>query len=175
MLYQVTQENLPRALETVREGKGQIWLRTAYKAIYINAKTLASWSSVPSKPLLTVEGEGFRMRQGKSSVYVFPGQLVLETYLQPLIPCARVLLRGKEHETNNRTGNCYYRIAGATMKPKCKLIGQDGNIFNLAGLASKTLKKAGQADKAKEMTSKIFACGSYEEALAIIGEYVEIE
>ena len=61
------------------------------------------------------------------------------------------------------------------MKPKCKLIGQDGNIFNLAGIASKVLKKAGQADKAKEMTTRIFACGSYEEALNIIGEYVEIE
>ena len=43
-------------------------------------------------------------------------------------------------------------------KPKCPLIGQDGNIFNLMGIASKTLKRNGM----------------YDEALSIIDEYVEI-
>ena len=61
------------------------------------------------------------------------------------------------------------------MKPTCKLIGQDGNIFGILGTAAKALRKAGQADKAKEMSDKVFASGSYHEALAIIGEYVEIE
>ena len=60
-------------------------------------------------------------------------------------------------------------------KPKCKLIGQNGNVFNLMGLAARALKKAGQPEKAKEMTEKITTgAGSYEEALTIIGEYVEI-
>lgn len=36
-------------------------------------------------------------------------------------------------------------------KPKCPLIGQDGNIFNLMGIASKTLKRNGMYDEAKEM------------------------
>lgn len=34
-------------------------------------------------------------------------------------------------------------------KPKCPLIGQDGNIFNLIGIASKTLKRNGMYDEAK--------------------------
>jgi hypothetical protein len=60
-------------------------------------------------------------------------------------------------------------------KPKCRLVGEDGNVFNLIGLASRALKKAGLAEQAKDMTSKVFAAGSYDEALRIIGEYVEIE
>lgn len=60
------------------------------------------------------------------------------------------------------------------VKPDCKLIGEDGNVFNLMGIASKTLKRNGLYDQAKEMTSRIFDCGSYDEALSIIGEYVNI-
>ena len=59
-------------------------------------------------------------------------------------------------------------------KPDCPLIGQDGNIFNLVGIASRTLKGNGLSDEASEMTSKVFKSGSYEEALGIIGEYVNI-
>ena len=59
-------------------------------------------------------------------------------------------------------------------KPKCPLIGQNGNIFNLMGIASKTLKKNDMADEAKEMCSRITSSGSYDEALSIIDEYVEI-
>lgn len=59
-------------------------------------------------------------------------------------------------------------------KPKCPLIGQDGNIFNLMGIASKKLKKNGMAAEAKEICSRIASSGSYEEALSIIDEYVEI-
>ena len=59
-------------------------------------------------------------------------------------------------------------------KPKCKLIGEDGNIFNLMGIASKTLKEAGLIEEAKEMVEKVTSSDSYLEALAIISEYVEI-
>ena len=59
-------------------------------------------------------------------------------------------------------------------KPDCPLIGQDGNIFNLVGIAAKTLKRNGLPEEASEMTSKVFKSGSYEEALGIIGEYVNI-
>ncbi len=59
-------------------------------------------------------------------------------------------------------------------KPKCKLIGEDGNIFNLMAIASKTLKEAGMKDKADEMVKRIMDSGSYLEALALISEYVEI-
>lgn len=59
-------------------------------------------------------------------------------------------------------------------KPTCKLIGEDSNIFNLMGKASKVLKDAGMHDKANEMTNKVFDSTSYEQALSIIGEYVKI-
>ncbi len=59
-------------------------------------------------------------------------------------------------------------------KPKCPLIGQDGNIFNLMGIASRTLKRNGMSNESKEMCSRITSSGSYDEALSIIDEYVEI-
>lgn len=59
-------------------------------------------------------------------------------------------------------------------KPKCALIGQDGNIFNLVGITSRTLKQNGMKEEAKEMSDKVFNSHSYDEALSIIGEYVEI-
>jgi hypothetical protein len=60
-------------------------------------------------------------------------------------------------------------------KPKCKLIGQDGNIFSLIGIAFGSLCRAGLADKAKEMLEKVTHCGSYTEALSVIVDYVEVE
>lgn len=59
-------------------------------------------------------------------------------------------------------------------KPICKLIGEDGNIFNLMGIASRVLKDAGKKEEAKEMVDRVTSSNSYEEALGIIGEYVEI-
>lgn len=59
-------------------------------------------------------------------------------------------------------------------KPNCPLIGEDGNIFHLVGIAARTLRRNGMSAEASEMTSKVFDSGSYEEALGIIGEYVNI-
>lgn len=59
-------------------------------------------------------------------------------------------------------------------KPDCPLIGQDGNIFNLMGIASRTLREAGLPEQAKEMCKRIHSAGSYGEALNIIGDYVNI-
>lgn len=60
-------------------------------------------------------------------------------------------------------------------KPKCALIGEDGNIFNLIGIASKTLKRNDMRELAEEMCNKITSgAKSYDEALCIIDEYVEI-
>ena len=46
-------------------------------------------------------------------------------------------------------------------KPDCPLIGQDGNIFNLVGIASRTLKAHGMPEQAKEMAGRVFSCDSY--------------
>lgn len=59
-------------------------------------------------------------------------------------------------------------------KPKCKLIGEDGNIFNLMAIASRTLKKAELNKEAEEMIKRVTNSKSYIQALAIISEYVEI-
>lgn len=59
-------------------------------------------------------------------------------------------------------------------KPKCPLIGANGNIFNLLGMASRTLRENGMREEAKEMQSRVTISGSYSEALNVIGEYVEI-
>ena len=58
-------------------------------------------------------------------------------------------------------------------KPKCELIGKDGNIFNLMGIASKTLKRNNMSEEATEMCNRITSSKSYDEALYIISEYVE--
>ena len=62
------------------------------------------------------------------------------------------------------------------MKPRCRLIGENGNIFNLMGIVSKTLKEAGESEKAEEMIQRITnQAKSYDEALAMLMEYVDIE
>lgn len=71
---------------------------------------------------------------------------------------------------DNRLGG----FVSATQKPDCPLIGEDGNIFNLMGIASRTLRDHGMGEQAKEMSERIRASGSYDEALNIIGEYVNI-
>lgn len=61
------------------------------------------------------------------------------------------------------------------VKPDCELIGQDGNIFNLIGIAQRTLRENGMADEAKELFTRINAeAHDYDHALRIIGEYVTI-
>lgn len=62
-------------------------------------------------------------------------------------------------------------------RPVCKLTGANGNIFNLIGIASEALKEYGLAEEAHEMSNRIWEgeADSYEEALRIIMEYVEVE
>lgn len=75
---------------------------------------------------------------------------------------------------DNRLGGFIPEKASEQKKPDCKLIGEDGNIFNLMGIASKILRQNGMAEEAVEMRDRIRASGSYDEALCIIGEYVNI-
>lgn len=62
------------------------------------------------------------------------------------------------------------------MKPDCVLIGEDGNIFNLVGIACRTLCRHGLDEQADEMRDRIMGgeCGTYYEALNVIAEYVNI-
>jgi hypothetical protein len=74
----------------------------------------------------------------------------------------------------NRLGGFLGEPAAEPEKPDCALIGQDGNVFNLVGIAARTLREHGLKEQAKEMTDRVFASSSYGEALCIIGEYVNI-
>ncbi len=52
----------------------------------------------------------------------------------------------------------------------------DGNIFNIAGAAKTAMKKAGVEQTAiTEMSERMFKSKSYEEAIAIIIEYVDFD
>ena len=59
-------------------------------------------------------------------------------------------------------------------KPDCPLIGQNGNIYNLLGIASETLRQNGRAEQSREMFLRATQSGSYDAALCVIGEYVNI-
>jgi len=59
-------------------------------------------------------------------------------------------------------------------KPNCELIGQDGNIFNLLAIAVRTLRKYNMKSQAEEMSQRVFNSKSYDEALIVIDEYVNI-
>ena len=74
----------------------------------------------------------------------------------------------------NRLGGFINEQSQEREKPNCPLIGADGNIFNLMGIAARTLKDNGMKAEAAEMRQRVIDSGSYDNALCIIGEYVNI-
>lgn len=60
-------------------------------------------------------------------------------------------------------------------KPKCKLIGTDGNVFAIIGVVTFTLNQAQMKDKAEEFTRRAFNSASYDDVLILVNEYVEVE
>ena len=60
-------------------------------------------------------------------------------------------------------------------RAKVKLIGKDGNVFNIIGLVSKALKSNKQKKESDEFTVKAFECKNYDEVLTRVQEYVEVE
>lgn len=59
-------------------------------------------------------------------------------------------------------------------KIKVNLIGEDGNIFNLVGIVSREMRYNGLEELASEMRNRVFNSESYDNALQIIMEYVDI-
>ncbi len=89
--------------------------------------------------------------------------------------------RLQTHETFGGTWLSDYvpnRLGGfgkeSVEKPDCALIGEEGNIFNLAGIAAGTLREHGMKEQAEEMKERVCSSRGYGEALCIIGEYVNI-
>ena len=60
-------------------------------------------------------------------------------------------------------------------KPHVTFSGENGNVFNLIAIARKALKAAGKHKEAKEVFAAVTKAGSYEEALRVLGEYVDFE
>lgn len=60
-------------------------------------------------------------------------------------------------------------------KPTCKLVGEDGNIFAILGRASGSLRQVNCGQKAVEMINRVKDAPSYDDALQIVMEYVEVE
>jgi len=60
-------------------------------------------------------------------------------------------------------------------KPKCKLVGTDGNVFAIIGNVSACLRRAGQAEKAQEFRTKAMQSASYGDVLSLCFDYVEVK
>ncbi len=58
-------------------------------------------------------------------------------------------------------------------KPLCQLVGTDGNVFALAGIVGRTLKRAGMQEQADEFYRRLRECKSYDAALRLMMEYVD--
>jgi len=59
------------------------------------------------------------------------------------------------------------------MKPVAKLVGANGNVFNLLAICRQSLRRYPNAFN--ELRDRVFECKSYDEALVIMMEYVEVE
>ena len=59
-------------------------------------------------------------------------------------------------------------------KPAVQLSGEDGNVFFIIGRVSKTLKRAGLEDQAKEFAAKAMSSGSYDEVLQLCMKYCDV-
>ena len=62
---------------------------------------------------------------------------------------------------------------GIMDKPKCKLVGADGNVFNLIGIVRNCLRENGLKDKVKEFTDRVTKAESYDQVLQVMIEYVD--
>ena len=62
----------------------------------------------------------------------------------------------------------------AKTKIKVKLIGEDGNAFLIIGKVTRALKEGGRKDLAEEFRNESTS-GNYDNLLATVMEYVEVE
>ena len=132
--------------------------------ILLNGTTLQNVSTFErdGRTCLLFDFEGAELRVGKLAMWRLQTHAQFGgTWLSDYVP--------------NRLGGFVQEQRGGE-KPDCELIGQDGNIFNLMGIASRTLRQNGMEEQAQEMRERIMGgdCPDYSTALGIIGEYVNI-
>lgn len=59
--------------------------------------------------------------------------------------------------------------------PVCRLIGTDGNVFAIIGMVRRTLREAGQPERASAFEERAFQSRSYDEVLQLCMDYVEVQ
>ena len=75
---------------------------------------------------------------------------------------------------SSNTNGFYEAKKADRPKPRCKLVGTDGNSFAIIGVVRATLIKAGQEDAAKEFVQRAFKARSYDEVLVLCMEFVDV-
>ena len=55
-----------------------------------------------------------------------------------------------------------------------QLSGEDGNIFSIIGRASRAMKQGGFTKEAGIMAKEVMNTHSYEEALGVVADYVDV-
>ena len=70
-------ENAADAIGHIEAGGVALVPSYTGRTIKIDARTLGRWADVPGNPLIRDDGKGIRMRTGRKSIYLFPGQLLL--------------------------------------------------------------------------------------------------
>lgn len=132
--------------------------------ILLNGTTLRNVSTfeLDGRTCLLFDFEGAELSKGKLAMWRINTHAQFGgTWLSDYVP--------------NRLGG-FIQEQKESEKPDCELIGQDGNIFNLMGIASRTLRQNGMEEQAQKMRERIMGgdCPDYNAALRIIGEYVNI-
>ena len=65
------------------------------------------------------------------------------------------------------------------MKPPCKLIGENGNVFNLIAIVINTLKQHGLTEELEQFRMELKKIqetgGTYNDVLNLFMKYVEVE
>lgn len=69
----VPPHSLEKALDHIEKG-GRLVIRTAWRATVLDRKLLRRFEQAGAW-LIREEGNGYRLRSGKGSVYLLPGQL----------------------------------------------------------------------------------------------------
>ena len=60
-------------------------------------------------------------------------------------------------------------------KPILKIIGKDGNAFNILGLAQRAMKKAGWVKEKRDIVMNEMTSGDYDHLLQVAMKYFEVE
>jgi hypothetical protein len=76
--------------------------------------------------------------------------------------------------TNGSNPTRQRRRSDAPRKPYLKLVGQDGNAFNVLGLALRAARAAGWTKEQQELYADLAMSGDYDNLLAVTQEFFDV-